>query len=87
MEGLQAYDMPNANHVWGKVLRKEGFKRVSVPDTCPDCYTVAQFCAEHPTGTYILSTGAHVLAAINGSYYDTWNSGDKAIDFYWFKEV
>ena len=36
-------DMPHANSVWGSVLRQNGFYRKAIPDTCPDCYTAAEF--------------------------------------------
>ena len=87
MEGLDAYDMPSSNHVWGGFIRKEGFRRLGLPDSCPDCYTVRDFAADHPRGKYILATGAHVVALENGTYYDTWDCGDKVVDFYWYKEV
>jgi len=33
-------DMPSANRVWMAYLKKIGFKKYLIPDTCPDCYTV-----------------------------------------------
>lgn len=87
MEGLARCDMPNSNHVWGAVLRREGFRRIGLPDNCPDCYTVNEFCGEHPSGRYVLATSGHVVTAVNGDYYDTWDSGGNIIDFYYFKEA
>ena len=52
VEGLRLCDMPTANHVWGAYLRRHNFRRHALPDDCPDCYTVADFCREHPLGTY-----------------------------------
>lgn len=86
-EGEAVYDMPSSNHVWGGYLRKIGFRRFGLPDSCPDCYTVAQFALDHPDGIYILAAGAHVVALVFGTYYDTWNCGDRVVDFYWYKEV
>ena len=57
-----------------------------IPNTCPDCYTIADFCNDHPYGTYILATGTHVVAVIDGDYYDTWDSGNEIPIFYWQKE-
>ena len=87
MEGLLVHNMPNSNHVWGSVLRKEGFKRVGIPNTCPDCYTVIQFCEDHPRGSFILATGSHAVAAVNGLYYDIFDCGEQVVDFYWYKEA
>lgn len=87
LQGYMMHDMPSANHVWGTYLHEHGFKRNVIPDTCPDCYTVIDFCAEHPTGKYMLATGSHVIAIENGDYYDTWDSGSELPVDYWQKEV
>lgn len=55
--GYDCGDMPNANHVWGRYLNERGFSRHALPDTCPICYTVADFCREHPRGVYVLGIG------------------------------
>lgn len=83
LEGYQLCDMPSANHVWGAYLRRRGFTRNIIPDECPDCYSVADFCRDHPQGTYILSMQGHVAAVIDGDYYDTWDSGEKIPLYYW----
>ena len=83
LEGYQLCDMPSANHVWGAYLRRRGFTRNIIPDECPDCYSVADFCRDHPEGTYILSLQGHVVAAIDGDYYDTWDSGSRIPLYYW----
>lgn len=79
-------DMPNANHVWGNFLKRHGFRRTALPDDCPGCYTVRDFCRDHPHGMYILATGTHVVCVENGDYYDTWDSGDAVPAYYWQKE-
>lgn len=86
IQGLMMADMPSANAVWGAYLKNKGFKRSAVSNTCPDCYTVKEFAEEHPKGKYILATGSHVIAIINGDYYDSWDSGDEFPIYYWFKE-
>lgn len=78
-------NMPNADIVWGELLRENGFIRGIIPNTCPSCYTIKDFCKEHTTGTYVLGTGSHAVAVINGDYYDTWDSGDEVPIFYWMK--
>ena len=86
MLGLLMHDMPSSNDVWGAYLLKNGFKRYIIPDTCPECYTVAQFCEDNPDLTGILATGTHVIAVSDGNYYDTWNSGEEIPIYYWRKE-
>ena len=70
-------DIPSSNVAWGSFLHDLGYTRHIVPDTCPDCYTIKDFTMDYPCGTYILATGSHVVCAINGNYYDTWDSGMK----------
>lgn len=83
--GFETKTMPSSNDSWTALLRRRGFKRYIIPDECPDCYTVREFCEDHPQGVYILATGTHVIAVIDGDYYDTWDSGGK-IPIYYFKK-
>lgn len=78
--GLQGFimkNMPSVNKVWGNYLRSIGFVEYPFFNVCPDCYTVRDFCYDHPFGTFILATGSHVIAVIDGDYYDAWDSGDE----------
>lgn len=86
LEGLILSDMPSSNKVWGEYLKGKGYHRYIIPDTCPECYTVRRFSEDHPTGTYILGTGTHVVTVIDGNYIDSWNSGDEVPIYYWYKE-
>ena len=76
MKGLEMYNWGNSNAVWGALLHDKGFKRGIIPNTCPDCFTVKDFCREYPTGVYVLGTGTHAVAVVDGDYFDTWDSGD-----------
>ena len=79
--GLERGDLPSANDVWGALLQDRGLHR----EIC-DEVSVSQFCADHPKGTYVLAVSGHVVTAINGEYWDSWDSGD-CIVLYYFKEV
>ena len=70
-------NMPSVNKVWGNYLSSIGFERYLLPNTCPECYTVREFCHDNPEGIFILATGSHVIAVIDGNYYDAWDSGDE----------
>lgn len=76
--------MPSSNNVWGTYLTEKGFRRFSIPNTCPNCYTIKDFCRDNSIGTYIIGTGSHAVAVIDGDYYDTWDSGDE-VPIYFFK--
>ena len=71
----------------GGYLRSRGFDRDMIPNSCPDCYTVADFAAEHPEGTYILALSGHVVCVQNGDWIDTWDSGGEIPLYYWHKEA
>lgn len=83
IQGFMMYDMPSSNHVWGAYLADKGFERHIIPNTCPDCYSVKEFCEDHGEGTFIVATGSHVIAVKDGDYYDTWDSGDEVPIYYW----
>ena len=85
VEGYVIKDMSNSNRVWGQYVKRLGFEKFSLPNTCPDCYTIKQFCVDHPRGTFILATGNHVVAVVNGDYYDTWDSGNEIPVYFWTK--
>ena len=78
--------MPSADRVWWELLRKYGFTRQSIIDRCPDCYTVADFAADHPHGMYILGPKEHAVAVRDGDWYDSWDSGS-TIPAYFFWRV
>lgn len=84
--GFLMGDLPNSDRVWGAVLRQHGFKRALVPDTCPDCYTVADFCSEHPQGTFVVKSNRHVACVIDGVLHDAWNSERCVPIYYWYRD-
>ena len=84
--GFFLKDMASVNNLWSSYLRANGFKRRELPNNCPDCYTVKDFCNDFPIGKYMLATGTHVIAVIDGDYYDTWDSGFEVPIYYWSKE-
>ena len=87
VEGLALRDMPSANYVWGMYLKKMGFAEHMMSSICPDCITVAKFAETHPEGRYVLACQNHVVTVINGTYFDTWDSGNEIVLYYYEKEV
>ena len=85
-EGMDLRDMPSANHVWGTYLLKNGFKQYLVSSDCPDCMTVGEFAEMHPRGVYVLATGNHAVCVENGNVYDSWDSSDEVLLYYFAKE-
>lgn len=83
IQGYIDADMPSGDSVWGNYLRYKGYDRYIIPSVCPDCMTVKDFCTKYPKGRYLLALGNHVVACIYGDYYDTWDSGDKTVIYYY----
>lgn len=81
--GYELCDMPSSNNVWAAYLKRLGFRRRVIPDTCPNCYTVRDFCRDNPHGKFLLATGSHVVTVVNGDYFDAWDSGDETPIYFW----
>lgn len=86
VQGFEMGDMPSGNSVWGAYLKKHGFSRSTISNDCPDCYTVSDFADDHTDGTYILALSGHVVAVIDGQWFDSWDSGNEIPLFYWCKK-
>lgn len=84
LQGFKMKDMASSNPVWGSYLKQRGFLQVTIPNTCPECYSIRDFCEDNPKGTFVVGTGNHVVAVINGDYWDAWDSGDE-IPVYYFR--
>lgn len=83
---LSLHEMPVDNDVWKAYLLNHGYSMYLLPTNCPVCYTLKEFCKDYNRGKYIACTGSHVIAVIDGNYYDTWDSGDEIIAYYFRKD-
>lgn len=86
MNGYAMGDLPNANSVWGALLRQNGFYREAIPNTCPDCYSAEEFAKDHPKGTFVLGFGKHVATIVDGNIYDSWDSSKEIPQYYWYRK-
>lgn len=86
VQQIRDSDLYVKNYVWGNLLLRNGFTKHHIPDTCPDCFTVEDFAREHPQGLYILGTGEHAVAVVDGDWYDTFDSGAMIPIVYYEKE-
>ena len=86
VNGFSMGDMPSSDSVWGSVLRQHRFYRDTIPNTCPECYTAADFCADHPKGVFVLGFGGHVATVEDGNLYDSWNSENEIPQYFWYRK-
>lgn len=84
--GFSMGDMPSSDSVWGATLRQHGFYRMSIPDTCPDCYSVTDFCNDNPKGIFVLGFGGHVATVVDGDLFDSWDSSSEIPQFVWYRK-
>lgn len=76
-------NVPSDDNVWGHYLYLKGFEPLVLPSTCPRCLTIEEFTRFFPIGTYIIGTGSHAAAVLDGNYFDTWDSGSEVVSFFW----
>lgn len=84
--GYAIADLPSADAVWNVYLLDKGLKKYVLPSDCPNCMTVREFSERYKEGRYLLYVGEHVTACINGDYYDTWDSGDRIVIYFFEKQ-
>lgn len=77
LEGFFLKDVFTSNSIWGAYLMDNGFERYAIPNSCPECYSIREFAEDHPQGTFVVGTGTHAVAIIDGNYIDSYDSGDK----------
>lgn len=69
--------MPNEKQCYERYLKDNGFEYHGISNKKGSKRpTVKSFAKEHKTGIYYLNVANHCVAIIDGTYYDTWDSGD-----------
>lgn len=81
VEGYLRCEVPTTNYIWEEYLYDFGFVRHMI-----DPIRVVDFCKINNSGTYVLCTGTHVIASIDGDYFDTADSGYEVITYFLRKE-
>lgn len=63
------------NFTYNGISNKRGSKRP----------TVEEFAKQHKKGKFLLNVANHMVAVVDGCYYDTWDSGNKSLYGYFQK--
>ena len=78
--------MPSVNWLWELYLRKCGFEKFLLPETCPKCVTVREFAKHYPKGTYVIGTGSHAVCVRDGNWLDIFDSADEVPTYFYRKK-
>lgn len=82
--GMEVAALPDDPKVVEKMLtEKLGYTKYKY--TKDERCTLNEFAIAHPFGTYICKMRRHVVAVVDGFYYDSWDSGEKKVTEYYEK--
>lgn len=79
--GLEHYMMPCDPELLNIAFAGMGYLRHTFKNT--ERIPLKKFAETHKQGTFIASMPGHVVAVVNGKYYDAFDSGDFYITSYW----
>lgn len=85
--GFELKVLPNDKECWEEYLRQNGFtyQKLSIKKGSKRP-TVQSFCEKNKKGTFVLRVANHVVTAVDGFFYDLWDSGHMSMYGYWIKE-
>lgn len=81
--------MPNEWKTVEKWLKINGYEKFSYGKLYKGMHreTVSEFARKHNKGKFLLNLMGHVVACVDGYYYDSWDSGNcKILTYYEYKK-
>ncbi len=95
-EWIEVYDMlvekgrdfqclPNSKPVYEAVLLENGFEYHGISNRKGTKRPTVKKFATDEHKTCVMRTAHHLVASVDGSFYDTWDSGEKSLYGYWMK--
>lgn len=72
--------MPSEADSVDRVLTNRGYRKAF----CEGCRSIAEFAKKHPVGKFVLMTGTHMVAVIDGDYYDALDTGNEVPIYFWY---
>lgn len=86
LQGYLMSDLPSSNAVWNAYLKNKGYTREFIKNDCPECYSISDFAKEYPIGVYIIGTGTHAVAVIDGDILDNWDCSDEQPIYFYYSQ-
>lgn len=83
VEGYEECTFGDDNKTWEKYLKSIGYRRFNLPNV--PGYKLSNFADAHKEGKYIVGTGTHAVAVINGDIIDAWDCSDETPLYYFSK--
>lgn len=84
VEGYEKCTFGDDNKTWDSYLKSLGYQRFTLSDPKP--LTVAEFSNTHKDGVFIIGTGSHAVAVVNGDIIDSWDSSNEVVQYYYQKQ-
>lgn len=76
--------MPNGKPAYEQYLKEHGFVYHGISNKKGSKRpTVQSFTLSHKNGTFVLRTAHHLVASVDGYFFDTWDSGNACLYGYW----
>lgn len=83
VEGYEECTFGDDNKTWDKYLQSIGYRRFNFPNT--PGYKLSTFADNHKEGKYIVGTGTHAVAVVNGDIIDAWDCSDETPLYFFTK--
>jgi len=76
--------MPNDKKCYTEYLKAQGCVYNGISNKAGTTRpTVASFARKHKHGTFVARVANHLVAIVDGHFYDTWDCGYKSLYGYW----
>lgn len=81
--GLKNYMMPNDPDLLSIAFTEMGYIRHTFKNT--ERIPLKKFATKFKSGSFLAMMPGHIVAVVNGKYYDVFDTGDSYITSYWEK--
>ena len=83
VEGYNECAFGDDNRTWEGYLKSLGYRKFNLPNT--PGFTLATFAETNKQGKYLVGTGSHTVAVVNGDIIDAWDCSGETPLYYFTK--